>query len=302
MGQGEPSVGGRIWESDVDLVLVLDALVVGPISRKLFAAAGLSPPSQVQPARSVSRADGRETDVRLTGDTGVLLIEDKIDADFQPEQPLSYRQEADRLTADGAETRAVLVSPGRHRSRLAAVGADLFHAVVTIEELLATLDGDGDLTRACRAVLSRALEQQTTMPDDFDEVRSAWGDEYRQQVYELAPHAEFRIGESSLRRSTTGEAWFVGEEIKPLGWIGHYVEAGLVEVTRQGATIPPEALPATAKLKSRQTFRVPVPEMTFSVPPSAQTEALSAVLTTVDAMWRWLLDQGETPGQQRPVD
>lgn len=278
----------------MDLVLVLDALVLGPVTRKLYETAGLPLPSQVQPDRSVSRADGRETDVRLAGDTGVLLIEDKIDANFQPDQPLSYRQEADRLTAAGTETRALLVCPGRHRSRLTAVGADHFHAVITLEDLLVALDGEGELTVACRAVLSRALEQQTSMPDDFDEVRSAWGDEYRQQVYELAPRAEFRIGESSLRRSTTGEAWFVGEAIKPLGWIGHYVEAGLVEVTRQGATIAPEALPATAQPKSRQTFRVPVPEMSFAVPPSAQREALSAVLTTVDAMWRWLLEQGAT--------
>lgn len=278
----------------MDLVLVLDALVLGPVTRKLYETAGLAPPSQVQPDRSVSRADGRETDVRLDGDTGVLLIEDKIDANFQPDQPLSYRQEADRLTAAGTETRALLVCPGRHRSRLTAVGADHFHAVITLEDLLVALDGEGELTLACRAVLSRALEQQTAMPHDFDEVRSAWGDEYRQQVYELAPRAEFRIGESSLRRSTTGEAWFVGEAIKPLGWIGHYVEAGLVEVTRQGATIAPEALPATAQPKSRQTFRVPVPEMSFAVPPSAQREALSAVLTTVDAMWRWLREQGAT--------
>lgn len=278
----------------MDLVLVMDALVVGPITRKLFEAAGLPLPGEVQPDRSVSRPGGKETDVRLTSDTGVLLVEDKIDANFQPDQPLSYRQEADRLTAEGTEARAVLVCPGRHRSRLAGMGADLFHAVVTLEDLLVTLHGDGELTVACRAVLSRALEQQVTTPDDFDEVRSAWGEEYRQQVYELAPHAAFRIGESSLRRSTTGEAWFVGEAIKPLGWIGHYVEAGLVEVTRQGATIAPEALPATAQPKSRQTFRVPVPEMSFAVPPSAQREALSAVLTTVDAMWRWLLEQGAT--------
>lgn len=275
----------------------MDALVVGPITRKLFEAAGLPLPSEVQPDRSVSRPGGRETDVRLTGDTGVLLVEDKIDAAFQPDQPLSYRQEADRLTGEGTETRAVLVYPARHRSRLVAAGSELFHACVTVEDLVDCLDGIGELTLASRAVLRRALEQQTTLPDDFDEVRSAWGDEYRQEVYELAPHAPFRVGESSLRRSTTGEAWFVGEEIKPLGYIGHYVEANLVQVTTYGPPPVLEALPATAYLKSPKTFCVPVPEVTFAVPPSAQREALTAVVTTVDAMWRWLVEQPSNKGK-----
>ncbi len=70
---------GYIVETDLDLMLVLDAHTGGPMTRLLAERTGLELGSDVRAARSTLRCGGtRETDVEVTWTGAALLIEDKV--------------------------------------------------------------------------------------------------------------------------------------------------------------------------------------------------------------------------------
>jgi hypothetical protein len=289
-GRGSGTIEGAVWESDLDLVIVMDALTDGPLTRLLFAAVGAEPPGAVRVVRSATRTtDGRETDVLIDADAGVLLVENKLDADFQPDQPLSYQREVARLRAAGHRAWSVLVRPRRSSSRLDSTGAG-FDAVVDLEEVLAVLEARTDrLDTAAKAVVQKAIQQRPRRPDDFDETRSAWGDVYRALVSELIPDAPFAIGPDSLRRRDTGEAWYVGPAIRQVGYLGHRIELGAVEATVYHHDVDVSSLPENASALTARTVQLKVPPMTFSRPPDDQHAEMRAVLAAVQILWAWLL-------------
>ena len=109
-----------ICERDVDLVLVM-ALRAELRMANLIAEVANSPSAYVLSVRhSKCESDGSETDIEVRfGDPDcpyVVLIENKVDAQFQPSQPERYarRVEALRedLTAGGAAS--LLVAPERY--------------------------------------------------------------------------------------------------------------------------------------------------------------------------------------------
>lgn len=134
---GARSQLGYIAESDVDLVLLLDARVGGPMTRHLFERVGLPQPESVVARRSTSRCgDTRETDVEISWSNGVLFIEDKVDAGFTAGQPKSYATEVREQRAVERTAAAVLVCPTRRLARYRALatddrGADCFDAYFT---------------------------------------------------------------------------------------------------------------------------------------------------------------------------
>ena len=89
----------------------------------------------------------------------ILLIEDKIDADFQPEQPQRYRARAQRWKAAlpaGSAVETVLLAPDGYSEH---AGSELFDRIVSYEDIVAALGGSGDpRTRFLGEILQNGIE------------------------------------------------------------------------------------------------------------------------------------------------
>ena len=139
---------GYVDESDVDLILVLDAHRRGSLIELLLIEAGLEAPPTRRATRSALRNNGtRETDVEVSWNGGVLFIEDKIDSGFTPGQPHSYAEEVTARIVAGDTAAAVLVCPQRSLERYRAGGGDAF-TYVTCEQLAGRAEQAGDRPRA----------------------------------------------------------------------------------------------------------------------------------------------------------
>lgn len=73
----------------------------------------------------------RDGDTRLA-----LLVEDKIDAEFQPDQPERYLERAERLRETGAEVLTLLVAPATY---IAKAGAEIFDRRLAYERIVEIL-------------------------------------------------------------------------------------------------------------------------------------------------------------------
>ena len=150
---------GYVDESDLDLVLVIDANCGGPLIPHIAQLAGLRPVMAVHGARSTIRCGGtRETDVEVSWGEAVLLIENKVDASFTPGQPESYQSAVDDLWATETEAVAVLVCPKRNLARYTAVAGKAF-IYVTCEELARVAEASGDRLAEGAALVLRAAEE-----------------------------------------------------------------------------------------------------------------------------------------------
>ncbi|MCB1356100.1 MAG: PD-(D/E)XK nuclease family protein [Maritimibacter sp.] len=128
-------------ERDIDLLLV-EELACSPdfVAWLLARAAGTRPIVQSSEVLHSTRRmfNRREIDIRLRASTDrgdvLLLIENKLDADEQPDQARSYREEAETLAEDGLVVLTLLVSPdGYAASHPEFSGA--FDHLVTYEEV-----------------------------------------------------------------------------------------------------------------------------------------------------------------------
>lgn len=112
----------------------------------------------------VSRSDSRgETDivVLFASDSGslVLLIENKIGAEFQPRQPERYRERAERWKESGGagwDVETVLLAPGAYFGN---EGSDIFDRQLSYEAVIEVLSNSSDQrTRFLADMLKYGIE------------------------------------------------------------------------------------------------------------------------------------------------
>ena len=148
---------GYVAESDLDLILVLDAHMGGPLTRLLLSSIGVEANAKLTARRSTLRCAGtRETDVELSWEAGIVFVEDKVDTGFTLGQPGSYRQEVMERRARGEAAWSVLVCPGRLKSSYLAEAGEAFDSVVTCEELADAGEEAGDSLSHAAALVFRA--------------------------------------------------------------------------------------------------------------------------------------------------
>jgi hypothetical protein len=191
---------GYIDESDLDLVLLLDARADGPLTSHLVERAGLKVVGTPMPLRSAPRCDGeRETDVEIRWNDAVLFIEDKIDAPFTPGQPESYAAEVAGIRERGSQAAAVLVCPERAVARYQQRAQGAF-TYVTCEELAAVARSAGDpTTRATAVVFDAAAERRQVV--GADPLAMLWGETYAAALEALSPeHCAVSTRSASVRR------------------------------------------------------------------------------------------------------
>ncbi len=134
-------------ERDVDLLICSELHSPGPLW-DLFLGGWNSSVAEFDGAWvSWQDVDG-ETDIVVSFKAGdnvlILLIEDKIDAPFQPDQPGRYGARAQRWQASlssQSEVQTVLLAPGEYSEN---EGSDLFDRQISYEDVIAALSGSGD--------------------------------------------------------------------------------------------------------------------------------------------------------------
>ncbi len=300
---------GYVAESDLDLVLLMDARANGPLVSYLFKCTGIQQPPEFEARRSTLRSGGRETDVEISWPTGAILIEDKLDAGFTVGQPSSYAAEIARLRENKRfQASAVLICPARrltHYQLLARdeEGRDCFDAFVTCAELAEKADayasrtGDG-LARGAALVMRAAEEPRGVGLGAEDPVRSAWGDEYRNIVAEFVPPAaQLTVGPKGLRTATASTAIFPSAGIDPPSvWVlAHDLPDGQVRMDLMLDGDPINVPSGASVVKKRQmTWLVwPVPPITFEKPASLQRDAIQAAVTAALELRRWASEHAQ---------
>lgn len=152
-------------ERDVDLLLCSELHCAGGPLRNLFVGDWNDGIAEFDGAW-VSYVDAEgEADLVAAFKSGakslILLIEDKIDAEFQPEQPERYRRRAHRWaagSAPGTEIETVLFAPADY---LGNDGSELFDRQISYEAAIAALAASSDpRTRFLAQTLKNGIAAQ----------------------------------------------------------------------------------------------------------------------------------------------
>jgi hypothetical protein len=304
-------ISGRIRESDLDLVLLLDAAERGPASAFLAAEAGLTG-ELVGVERSAHRGtDGRETDVVLTFTDGEIHVEHKLDAELGDGQAESYalhRNSRQSAGDDGTKVICILVSPSRSLATHQSASEGCFDHYLSCAHLADAAAGEGPLGRAV-ALVYRKAEETRARPDENPELVE-WGEQYRLVLAELSGDQALALSPGSLRRSY--QAQFVRspqmylDVRRPDGvddcyvWkFAHHVTAGRVQIELaplldvDPASLPerlelnPEGGLAAAPDREQCHVRVSVPPLDTAKPPAEQRDAIQGVVTAAVALRDW---------------
>lgn len=128
-------------ERDIDLLLVEELYSHRDFVVWITSRAGLEPDISFWDVKHSKRRtrSRREIDIfvdisRRNGQLAALLIENKIDADEQPDQAESYREELDLLAANYPDRAMIIVCPEGYRRRQVHF-ASKFDEVITYEEI-----------------------------------------------------------------------------------------------------------------------------------------------------------------------
>ena len=149
-------------ERDIDLLICSELHSGGPL-RDIFLGEWKNEMNQFEGAWvSHHDVDGESDIVAAFKDENrvlILLIEDKIDADFQPEQPQRYRARAERwkpALPAGSAVETVLLAPEEYSEN---EGSELFDRIVSYEDIMAALGGSADpRTRFLAEILQNGIE------------------------------------------------------------------------------------------------------------------------------------------------
>jgi hypothetical protein len=161
---------GALGERDIDLLLVEEAYSCPKFLQWLAAALKLSAiPSRLLEARvSTFQATG-ESDIEIwfednSGKVTALLIENKIDANFQPDQALRYSERGKTYVRQGRcfSFKTALVAPRIYLDRSSDTSA--FEAQISYESLIVWFQKSADTSANSRAQfkvcqLARAIEK-----------------------------------------------------------------------------------------------------------------------------------------------
>jgi hypothetical protein len=210
MDQTQKVILPRLYERDID-VLMQEELIFNQAVCDVFSRAlGLQSHFYVtQCALSVVDQTG-ETDllVRFTdeGDNrGVILIENKIDASFQPTQPERYRARANETATNGEAAYCVLIAPRRY-SIGKADSISHFDAYVSHEEIAEAVGvSQTDRAKHRASLLLRAVDQARSsyMIIPAPQVTGVW-----RRVFEIADK-EFPLLRMKPPTAKGADSWWL---------------------------------------------------------------------------------------------
>jgi hypothetical protein len=199
----------RLYERDID-VLLQEELIFNEAVRDVFSSAlGLNAPLRVSECL-LSVVDGTgETDLLarflVEGVSGVLLIENKIDAAFQPTQPERYKARASEMANSGQNAYCILVAPTKYTDGNTA--AAHFDACVSYEDVAGAIASQNtERARHRSALLLRAVQQAKSsyIVIPAPKVTSMW-----QQIYEIARTEFPMLGMKAPADKGENSSWLI---------------------------------------------------------------------------------------------
>jgi hypothetical protein len=289
----------RLYERDIDVLLQEELIFNGSVRALLAKALHMGATMRVhQCALSV---------VELTGETnllanyscdnrkGILLIENKIDAEFQPLQPERYRERAIRLmNEENCDVSCLLIAPRRYVESANQQQLANFGAIISYEDVATAIANEETPRSKHRsALILRAIEQTrrgyVLVP--APEVGSFWS-----RVYGIASaeFASLRMAAPSKKGSQS--KWIIFKAGLParitIDWkitaatVDLSFWQGALPKTIQALALP--TLPANAALAQKGTtdmIRIPLskpPADWIMMPDEQIREALRASLKLLE--------------------
>ena len=225
----------------------------------------------------------------------VLLIENKLDAAFQPDQATRYTNRGIQGVANRLwnSYRTCLVAP-----RAYIQSKHGFQHSVALEEVLPLLAPDSEERRGFKQkVLQAAIEEQArqglrTEDIQMTEFRSSYYEAFQgfRAQAESAAQSVRNIDAPLPRRAWWGDTWyeFRGPAIKHRVYINHKSEAGFVDLTFRNTDI--STLQGAVTLESGMSFqqtgnsaaiRLTTPPLDNHAPFASQVEALHTAFRAV---------------------
>ena len=253
---------------------------------------------------------GDETDIvaSFQSDSGslVLLIENKVDADFQPDQPQRYRERAQRWRNSSPPTcqvETVLLAPSGYFEN---EGSEIFDRQVSYEEVIDALAGSTDpRTLFLADALRNGIESHRHgyQPEQDEATTRAWG-----AFWELANEETplLRMRKPGSKPSGAGFIEFLdaegvsSAETKRRAKIiykrrhcnvdlqfANMSEAALRSAV-EGLLEPDMAVVRAGKSAS---IRIGVPPVDFTKTPHGQEESIRAGLQAAERLRRWFVEK-----------
>ena len=229
----------RLYERDID-VLLQEELLFNPAVVHVFSATlGLSAPLRITDCRlSVVDMTGETDDVasfETREERGTLLIENKIDAAFQPRQPERYRERAMILRAALKDSSAlcVLVAP-KHYVHGGNPEFDNFDAIISYEEVAQAMRSDDTARGNHRAALllravERARSAYSLVP--APEVTELW-----QRIHRIADSEFPALAMRAPGEKGSGSVWVVFKaDLPPKVTIDWKITGGTVDLSFWGS-------------------------------------------------------------------
>ena len=175
-----------LQERDIDLLICAELHVEGGPLRRYFSQVAEAAHDDFLGAWVSHVEDDGETDLVVgfgrAPFESLLLVENKVSAAFQPDQPQRYRERVNRLTSvpPHPRVRSVLLAPDAYFRR---AGSTVFDAHVSYEEFIAVLAATEDArSRFLSNALQRAiLDRRQYVPDPDAAVTALW-----RAIYEVA--------------------------------------------------------------------------------------------------------------------
>jgi len=283
----------RLYERDIDVLLQEEVLFNDALRGLLCTAAGLPKLLPKRCALSVSHETG-ETDILAvfassSGDVA-LLIEDKIDAEFQERQPERYRERVLALVGDRkfASAHALLVAPERYL-QAAKAQCSFFDGFLSYEALAETICAEATPRAIHRsALLLRAVEQarQAYTLEPVAEVSALWD-----RIYQIANTEYPELAMRPPGAKGAYSSWLIFKaDLPPNVTIDWKITSGVVDLSfwkaarrRPKPDIDLSAIaPASLQQAGEMTvIRLPVPrgsDKWISLSPSDIRTALDAAL------------------------
>ena len=210
-----------IYERDVDITLVQSIRSCPAIRNWLLTQAGLPAADLFRVRHSLSTSDKRETDLEVRfGDAKaayVLQIENKLDAEFQPDQQASYVARTESLAeeSDVVAARCILICPERYAQ---SADGSAFDAILTYEAARDILLAEGAWGRSAALVIQHAIDKHRRGGTDspIDESRTKFFRSFSELAHQhglpLIPHRP--------RKRNAGFLWWprAGTLRQPKGW------------------------------------------------------------------------------------